>query len=128
MVVGRRGRLVLPRHKPCLPPLRLPLQVNEMKGHSSTLVLMGAFLLWFGFYGFNPGANLTIATRVGGRMGGWVGPKWMGECWVGAGPGRGLRAAPPTRCTPLLPTSPPHAPKHSVHGWAINRTGDGQAE
>ncbi|GFR49915.1 hypothetical protein Agub_g12023 [Astrephomene gubernaculifera] len=39
-------------------------KVNEMKGHSATLVVMGTFLLWFGFYGFNPGSNLTIATRA----------------------------------------------------------------
>nr|AAM43910.1 putative amt protein [Chlamydomonas reinhardtii] len=39
-------------------------KVNEMKGHSATLVVMGTFLLWFGFYGFNPGSNLTIATTA----------------------------------------------------------------
>ncbi|PNH05672.1 Ammonium transporter 1 member 2 [Tetrabaena socialis] len=38
-------------------------KVNEMRGHSATLVVMGTFLLWFGFYGFNPGSNLTIATK-----------------------------------------------------------------
>ncbi|KAG2487431.1 hypothetical protein HYH03_013998 [Edaphochlamys debaryana] len=38
-------------------------KVNEMKGHSSTLVVMGTFLLWFGFYGFNPGSNLAISSR-----------------------------------------------------------------
>ncbi|GLC39289.1 hypothetical protein PLESTB_001573800 [Pleodorina starrii] len=37
-------------------------KVNEMKGHSATLVVMGTFLMWFGYYGFAPGANLTIAT------------------------------------------------------------------
>ncbi|GIL63333.1 hypothetical protein Vafri_17292 [Volvox africanus] len=40
-------------------------KVNEMKGHSATLVVMGTFLLWFGYYGFAPGANLTIATMSG---------------------------------------------------------------
>ncbi|KAG2428008.1 hypothetical protein HXX76_011994 [Chlamydomonas incerta] len=39
-------------------------KVNEMKGHSATLVVMGTFLLWFGFYGFNPGSNLTISTKA----------------------------------------------------------------
>lgn len=34
----------------------------EMKGHSATLVVMGTFLLWFGWYGFNPGSNLIIST------------------------------------------------------------------
>lgn len=43
-------------------------KVNEMKGHSATLVVMGTFLLWFGFYGFNPGSNLTIATTVRPRV------------------------------------------------------------
>ncbi|PNH06421.1 Ammonium transporter 1 member 3, partial [Tetrabaena socialis] len=28
--------------------------VNEMKGHSATLVVMGTFWLWFGWFGFNP--------------------------------------------------------------------------
>ncbi|GIL80591.1 hypothetical protein Vretimale_15918 [Volvox reticuliferus] len=40
-------------------------KVNEMKGHSATLVVMGTLLLWFGYYGFAPGANLTIATMSG---------------------------------------------------------------
>ncbi|EFJ40314.1 hypothetical protein VOLCADRAFT_69712 [Volvox carteri f. nagariensis] len=38
--------------------------VNEMKGHSATLVVMGTFLLWFGWFGFNPGSNLIISTPL----------------------------------------------------------------
>ncbi|EFJ40601.1 hypothetical protein VOLCADRAFT_84428 [Volvox carteri f. nagariensis] len=37
-------------------------KVNEIKGHSATLVVMGTFLMWFGYYGFAPGANLSVAT------------------------------------------------------------------
>eukprot|EP00899_Mesostigma_viride_P021599 jgi/Mesvir1/29440/Mv23021-RA.1 len=33
---------------------------NEMQGHSATLVVLGTFLLWFGWYGFNPGSMLII--------------------------------------------------------------------
>jgi ammonium transporter, Amt family len=31
-----------------------------MPGHSATLVCLGTFLLWFGWYGFNPGSLLKI--------------------------------------------------------------------
>lgn len=86
-----------------------------MKGHSSTLVVMGAFLLWFGFYGFNPGGSLTIATRVSdGWMGGWV-HRWMFgwvkldawvHGWMGAAPGRSIpRIARLTLCK-SAPTTP----------------------
>ncbi|GIL45375.1 hypothetical protein Vafri_2625 [Volvox africanus] len=42
--------------------------VNEMKGHSATLVVMGTFLLWFGWFGFNPGSNLVIASTTATRI------------------------------------------------------------
>ncbi|KXZ50468.1 hypothetical protein GPECTOR_16g642 [Gonium pectorale] len=32
----------------------------EMPGHSATLVVLGTVLLWFGWYGFNPGSQLII--------------------------------------------------------------------
>ncbi|GBG69612.1 hypothetical protein CBR_g4443 [Chara braunii] len=37
---------------------------KEMKGHSGTLIVLGTFLLWFGWYGFNPGSQLTIADPI----------------------------------------------------------------
>ncbi|KAI3776377.1 hypothetical protein L1987_46156 [Smallanthus sonchifolius] len=32
-----------------------------LRGHSASLVVLGKFLLWFGWYGFNPGSFLTIS-------------------------------------------------------------------
>ncbi|EFJ47696.1 hypothetical protein VOLCADRAFT_61118 [Volvox carteri f. nagariensis] len=32
----------------------------EMPGHSASLVVLGTVLLWFGWYGFNPGSQLLI--------------------------------------------------------------------
>ncbi|KAG2488574.1 hypothetical protein HYH03_012893 [Edaphochlamys debaryana] len=34
----------------------------EMPGHSATLVVLGTVLLWFGWYGFNPGSQLLISA------------------------------------------------------------------
>lgn len=34
----------------------------DMPGHSATLVVLGTVLLWFGWYGFNPGSTLNIAA------------------------------------------------------------------
>ncbi|XP_043690612.1 ammonium transporter 1 member 1-like [Telopea speciosissima] len=31
-----------------------------MRGHSASLVVLGTFMLWFGWYGFNPGSFLQI--------------------------------------------------------------------
>lgn len=38
---------------------------REMPGHSVPLTLMGVFILWFGWYGFNPGSVLGL---TGGRV------------------------------------------------------------
>ncbi|XP_061342593.1 uncharacterized protein LOC133288789 [Gastrolobium bilobum] len=37
-----------------------------LRGHSASLVVLGSFLLWFGWYGFNPGSFLTIVKGYGG--------------------------------------------------------------
>jgi len=34
-----------------------------MAGHSSTLVVTGTFMLWLGWYGFNPGSTLGMAKK-----------------------------------------------------------------
>ncbi|KAL6997700.1 Ammonium transporter 1 member 1 [Sarracenia purpurea var. burkii] len=33
-----------------------------LRGHSASLVVLGTFLLWFGWYGFNPGSFLKISS------------------------------------------------------------------
>lgn len=34
----------------------------DMPGHSATLVVLGTVLLWFGWYGFNPGSTILITN------------------------------------------------------------------
>lgn len=48
-----------------------------LRGHSASLVVLGSFLLWFGWYGFNPGSFLTIAKGYGNSRGGYYG-QWSG--------------------------------------------------
>lgn len=38
-----------------------------LRGHSASLVVLGTFLLWFGWYGFNPGSFLVISKSYGTR-------------------------------------------------------------
>ncbi|XP_038713551.1 ammonium transporter 1 member 4-like [Tripterygium wilfordii] len=40
-------------------------QSVALRGHSGTLVVLGTFLLWFGWYGFNPGSFVTILKAYG---------------------------------------------------------------
>nr|WFG70348.1 AMT1.1 [Azolla pinnata] len=49
-------------------------QPQRLKGHSATLVVLGSFLLWFGWYGFNPGSFLVIlASPYDTFKGNWSG-------------------------------------------------------
>lgn len=36
------------------------LQVNDIRGHNASFAILGVFILWFGWYGFNPGSALAI--------------------------------------------------------------------
>jgi len=41
---------------------------NEMPGHNSALQVLGTFILWFGWYGFNPGSAL-VANKAADVIG-----------------------------------------------------------
>ncbi|MCO5614078.1 hypothetical protein L7F22_068359 [Adiantum nelumboides] len=47
----------------------------QLKGHSATLVVLGTFMLWFGWYGFNPGSFVKILVSYDGSgfKGHWSG-------------------------------------------------------
>ncbi|MFN3698867.1 MAG: ammonium transporter [Dictyoglomus sp.] len=41
-------------------------KVNAIPGHSITLAALGTFILWFGWFGFNPGSTLSgMDARIG---------------------------------------------------------------
>ncbi|MCO5576106.1 hypothetical protein L7F22_029913 [Adiantum nelumboides] len=47
---------------------------QRLKGHSATLVVLGTFLLWFGWFGFNPGSYLKILVSYDNAFkGNWSG-------------------------------------------------------
>lgn len=50
-------------------------KVVPMRGHNATLVVLGTFLLWFGWFGFNPGSFNTILVSYPDttNQGNWTG-------------------------------------------------------
>ncbi|KAG6542015.1 hypothetical protein Mapa_016578 [Marchantia paleacea] len=47
----------------------------DMRGHNASLVVLGSFLLWFGWFGFNPGSYVKILVPYEGSSfeGNWTG-------------------------------------------------------
>lgn len=43
-------------------------RVQPMPGHSATLCTIGTFVLWFGWYGFNPGSTLRLTGGAYGTV------------------------------------------------------------
>ncbi|WKV08099.1 ammonium transporter [Thermoanaerobacterium sp. CMT5567-10] len=43
-------------------------KVNAIPGHSITLGALGVFILWFGWFGFNPGSTLSGTTNMIGHI------------------------------------------------------------
>lgn len=58
--------------------------VRPLKGHSATLVVIGTFILWFGWYGFNPGSMFVITGDTNAEV---VGRAAVGTTLGGAAGG-----------------------------------------
>jgi Amt family ammonium transporter len=81
-------------------------------GHNMTLAALGAVILWFGWYGFNPGSTLSAMDFEGiGRV---ATNTTLAACagassrWRGCTPGRGngTSASASTGCSPVSSPSP----------------------
>jgi hypothetical protein len=121
---------------------RLGFRTEAMRPHSLPLVILGAGLLWFGWFGFNAGSALTTGgvastaffnTQVAGAaaVGGWLiverwrdghsttlgGPPERSPAWSGSP----RRAAPSTRSAPSSsapsPAWPAAMPSASSTSW-----------
>ncbi|GLT90410.1 hypothetical protein SLE2022_083430 [Rubroshorea leprosula] len=46
---------------------------TPLRGHSASLVVLGTFMLWFGWHGFNPGSfnKISMAYASGSYYGQW---------------------------------------------------------
>jgi len=62
IVLGpRKGRFYDADGNPLMEPATWP-------AHSTAMQMLGTFILWFGWYGFNPGSVLTISTESTGDV------------------------------------------------------------
>lgn len=69
-VAGLWGALIKgPRHGRFT---RGGIQAVPLRGHSASLVVLGTFFLWFGWYGFNPG-SFTVIDKAYGTSGSFYG-------------------------------------------------------
>jgi len=119
-------RLAIQHVLTALRPPTPPLQPVRMAPHNVPLVVLGTFLLWFGWYGFNPGSWLAISgntsativartavtTTLGGAAGGCaslllafaISRTWELTTVRGVG-----EAGQPKRCPPPQPPLLPGA-------------------
>ena len=63
---------------------------NPMPGHNASLVVLGTFILWVGWYGFNPGSQLAISDYASAEVTARVAVA-LERDHKGRGHGRGLQ-------------------------------------